>query len=142
MGLGGSALATVLLRLLSLLGRRAWDFLNSYVKQKQTADSSTCARNDWFVIRIFSGPLIDIRGSVGGLRAESYFRAEFYFRSSYFCRSTEMMSSAVTTPARRPLSSTTGSVSRLYLSNSSVIRSCDSSTCAWISVSDASDLSG
>ena len=56
----------------------------------------------------------------------------------YFWRSTEMMSSAVITPVSFWCSSTTGSASRLYLSNSSVTRSWRSFTGTWMSVSAAS----
>src|ERR1039457_1726107 len=61
-------------------------------------------------------------------------------RIRHFCLNTEMTSSAVITPASLPSSSTTGKVSRLYLSKSSVTRSCFSSTVTWINVSEASSL--
>ncbi len=63
------------------------------------------------VVAHLAGPIADADLSMVPTRESS---------GPYRCRKTEMMSSAVITPASLRCWSTTGSASRLYLSNSSV----------------------
>src|SRR5262249_56204998 len=66
------------------------------------------------------------RGGGGGRGGAGAGPRQFFSRdmAPHRCRSIEMMSSAVMMPARRPCSSTTASVIRLYLSKSAATSSC------------------